>query len=1295
MFKKLFFPLIAVTLSLNAQAQTTAVSFHSTNGNYWQMKTETVTANVGTANVIIRTSQPRQTFKGWGTCFNELDYDAWSLLSTADRELFVKRVFNPNGDLRLTVGRIPVGASDYACDWYSCDETTANGTNADGTANFATDFAMEHFTIARDQTKIIPSIKEALSQNPGMTFWASPWSPPQWMKTNKHYAQRAAGDNGCPINVPPYTNDQFIDDEDYYNAYCLYFDKFIQAYKDEGINITGLAYQNEAYSNTPYPGCSWTAATTAKFLGKYLGPYMAQHQPDLTLIVGTMNTNRYDVYQTILSDADVARYCKQVGFQWEGGQRIGNVREDYPGYELVQTESECGSGTFDWNAAAHTFQLCNHYLAGGVTTYTYWNAILQDKGVSHWGWVQNALVRVNSTTNTATYCPEYYAYKHYTHLIPEGSQILTCDETNLVTSALTPDGNVVVIVGNNDASEKTLTIDIDGKALVCNLAPKSFASYVIGTETTVAKMLKSEAQGLVDIESASLTSAQTSALTAAISTNTYSALVAALADVESHNTILNPSFTTDASGWTVANVAASGDFRQATVQGKTCYNNWSNNFTSMDIHQDLSGLAPGIYTITAKSLCGEGNINDQHVYAETSTHLLTSPVKADDVWNANNWETQTTPSIYVAEGDYLRVGYASTSGGGTKGWFCVTDFELTRVGDLTDDFDLTVGRKADALQTAKDAYLNVAEQARLLAVNEAYVESYREQLSTLIADQRTTLASLTIPALVQNLQRELEAQMDVVRAHPVATAYAPTAVAEGTFLLYDLSAGKFFTYNPSSTNFPALSDDPTRMVLSSNGEGTYAIKYIDVNYLKIGVWNGNYIFGDATDAADTKWVFTPVDGKTNTYTISTSDYAETKTSGTYYINGSNATTTAAEAHEFILVSPTEYVRCSGNATFMVVSPAITSATTSGWSRDNNNARGYAENPAAIQSDAHNGYGISHWRGSAITNSKLIYQSISDLPAGTYKLEAYAAATVWNNDNGADNREGVSLFAEGSSTSKETKETAVTTATYAKYTVYYTLDEGETMTIGLRAGATNANNWVFLSDVTLTYCGQRLVLDENYTEAPEGENVDVLLQRTFYQGWNTLVLPFNLSSDELTELFGDDAETATLTSAEADGEGNLQVRFTKQSAIAANTPCLLYVGKDLTISRTLKNKNVSPAANPTTAGTALSFVGTYTAYAGGASPLTTSDYILAAAETFKRATLGHAIKAYRAYLKANDGAPVKANVIHYIIDNQETGIGSVVGMEDAKTDNVFDLTGRRVRQPRHGLYIVNGVKTIVK
>ena len=1305
MYKKFLFPLIAVALTLSTQAQTTAVSFHSTNNNYWQMKTESVTDNVGTANIIIRTSQPRQTFKGWGTCFNELDYDAWSLLSTADRELFVKRVFNPNGDLRLNVGRIPVGASDYANDWYSCDETPADGTTTvsyDGTEytvpNYATDFAMEHFTIDRDRQKVIPSIKLALAENPDMIFWASPWSPPSWMKINKHYAQLKTDTNGCPFGVAPYDNDQFIDDPAYYNAYCLYFDKFIQAYKGEGINITGLAYQNEAYSNTAYPGCSWKAATTGKFLGQYLGPYMAEHQPNVQLIVGTMNTRFYDIYQTILNSTGVSNYCSQVGFQWEGGQQVANVARDYPGYELVQTESECGSGTFDWNAAAHTFYLCNHYLANGVTTYTYWNAILIDRGYSTWGWRQNALVQVGSSTNNARYCPEYYAYKHYTHLIPQGSQILTCDEGNLVTSALTPDGNVVVIVGNNGSAEKTLTIDIDGKALVCTLAPYSFASYVVGTEATVAKMLKSEAQGLMDVESASLTSAQTSALTTAISANTYSALVAAVADVESHNTIHNPSFTTDASGWTVANVAGSGDFMQATVQGKTCFNNWSKNFTSLDIHQDLSGLAPGIYTITAKSLCGEGNINDQHVYAETSTHLLTSPVKADDVWSADHWETQTTAPIYVAEGDYLRVGYASTSGGGTKGWFCVTDFELTRIGDLTGDFDLSVGRKADVLAAAKEAYRTVADEARLLAADETYVESYRTELSALIATQASQLNGITVTALVSNLQRELEQQMVIVRAHLAATDFTATSLAEGTFLLWDVTASQFLNYTPAATNEPALSDTPTCFILASNGEGTYSIKYVDVNYLKIGVWKGRYIFGDATDANNTKWVFTSVAGKTNHYTISTSDYAETGTSGTYYINGYNATLTAADAHEFILVTAQEYVRRSGNATFMV-SNATTSAST-GWTRDNNQAAGYVEQPAAIQSDVHTGAGISHWRGSAISNSNLIYQTISDLPAGTYKLEAYAAATVWNSNNGNDNRSGVNLFMAGTSTSEET---AVTTANYGKYTLYYTLAKGETLSLGLRAGASNQNNWIFLSDVTLTYYGQRLVLDENYDRAPEGTDVDVLLQRTFYEGWNTLVLPFALTSSQISDLLGEDAEVATFTSAETRQDGSLDVRFTKVNAIEANQPCLVYVPADVTVKRTITNVNCIPATAPKTSGTALCFTGTYSAYAKGYSPLTTADYILGTGNTFKLATSRHAIKAYRAYLSNNSSSGAKANMISFSVNDTETGITEeFVNCKSVNNRFFYDLQGRKIVNSKSvnsplpkGIYITNGKKIIAK
>ena len=1158
MKNNLFFSslLLAALTVGSAGAQTEpvkAVAFHSSNGQYWQMRTEPViNQSVGKAQVVIRTDQPQQTFKGWGTTFNELDYDALSMLSSADQQLFIKRVFNPNGDLRLNVGRIPVGASDYATDWYSCDETTATGMTTvtfKGTEyevpNYATDFNMEHFTIARDKQKVIPFIKLAQAENSGMSFWASPWSPPSWMKVNKHYAQCQTSTNGCPFGVPPYGknsagNDQFIDQAEYYNAYCLYFDKFIQAYKGEGIEITALAYQNEAYSNTPYPGCSWTPATTGKFLAQYLGPYMKTHQPDVKLILGTMNTNVWGAYETILNTTDIDKYVKQIGFQWEGGQQIGNVRAAYPDYEYVMTESECGNSTFDWAAAEHTFQLCNHYLANGCTTYSYWNAILKDNGESPWGWKQNALVQVNSSTNTATYCPEYYAYKHYTHLIPAGSKILTCDETNLVTSALTPDGNVVVVIGNPTGDVKTLTVDIDGKAIVCTVAAKSFASYVVGTEANVTKMLKSEAQGLVNVESASLSEAQKTALNDAITANTYSALETALESTQAatvEGSIVNPNFATDADGWTVNNVAEQKDFKQATICGKTCWNSYSNNFTSMDIYQYVYNLQPGIYTVSAKSLCGDNkgvsNIHDQHVYAETSAHLVKSPVKTNWSWGDDQWEEQTTAQIYVAGGDYLRLGYASKSGGDTKGWFCVTDFVLTRVGDLTGDFDLKANSKVEA---AKTTYREKADEARALTTAAQYAASARLALTSMLTRHDALLETLTEAVLVQNLERELREQMSLVQASVETALFSAQAVGTGSFFLYDVTEGRFLNYDQSSPNFLQLSATPALLSLTSNGVGTYALRMYGTNYLKIGYWSDGdrRLWDDSDDAGNTKWVFTPVDGKINTYVVYSSEYSETKVSGIRYLSGSDVSADENSAHEYILVNPADYVNLTEDATPMIswstVGNGLNTAKENDfwqlWQRGTNNqAGGYAENPDAINSEAHSGYGISYWRGTAAQNEDLIYQDISGLPAGSYRLSAYAAATEWNDNKGDKNREGCYLFAN-------TADTKVTTAAYGLHSVDFTLSEGQNLRVGLRAKADNGNNWCFLSDMTLTYRGT------NRTTAYMGVNPDVK--------YGTFCAPFEVNVPS-----GVTAYSCSGT------EGNALRLNQVESPVPANTPVILF------------------------------------------------------------------------------------------------------------------------------------------
>jgi len=751
--KKTYVILSLVLLCTHAHGQSKAVSFRSSDGNYWKMETVDVANHViGTPQVIIRTANPRQTFKGWGTCFNELPWDAYNLLSETQRTLFAKRLFNPNGDLRLTVGRIPIGASDYARDWYSCDE-------------FEGDFDMQHFNIDRDLTTIIPSIRVAQAENPDLTFWASPWSPPQWMKTNKHYAQRRTSTNGCPFDVPPYVNNQFIDSAAYYQAYSLYFSKFVQAYKAKNIPITALAYQNEAYSNTPYPGCSWTAAATAKFLGQYLGPYFSRHHPDVKLILGTMNTGSLDVYEQILNTPGVKDYVSQIGFQWEGGRQIHEVMARHPDMEAVQTESECGSGTFDWKAAEHTFQLINHYLANRVTTYTYWNAILKDKGTSSWGWVQNALVQVNSSTNTPNYTAEYYALKHYSHLIPPGSRILTVDESRLVLSAETPSGLIVVVAGNSDTFTKTITIDADGRYLAATLPAKSFTSYVLGDNEPMRRLLASEARGLVEIESGSLSVAQTDALTHALSQNennspdALDALISAVSQVETgtgnhqNNTFRNPSFTNGSMGWTIDNVSSGGDFRSNTIAGKTCWNNWSDNFTSMNIYQNLSGLTPGAYRLSCLSMCGPNEITDQHAFMIAQGDTTLSPVKRVAIWNTDEgWEQQTTEPVVVGTDGTLRVAY----------------------------------------ETAKTAALTVAD-------TEDYSDDARANLRALVQAQADIITTLRVQASVDDLARQLQQRTDDVRK-----TRKPGLDTDFSFLIVNPDADSADGWALSNTNGDAL-----------------------------------------------------------------------------------------------------------------------------------------------------------------------------------------------------------------------------------------------------------------------------------------------------------------------------------------------------------------------------------------------------------------------------------------------------------------------------------------------------------
>jgi glucosylceramidase len=460
----------------------------SAEGAEWQ-QTEVKTQNRAEATPLLEVTgneQPIAIFRNWGTCFNELGWDALNMLPQTQQETILKQLFSPDGDLQFTVGRIPMNANDYARDWYSCDEVSG-------------DFQLEYFNINRDKTTLIPYIKAAQHYNPDMTFWISPWSPPSWMKINHYYSVR----NDSKVNqMPPKSdialfegnavkddrvfprqlavNDYLIQDERYLKTYADYFGKFISAYGEQGIPISMVMFQNEAWSYTNYPGCAWTADGIIRFNTEYLAPALKTQHPDVEIYLGTINTNRYDEIDKILSAARMPETIKGVGLQWEGGQILPRLRAKYPQYKYVQTESECGWGSFDWKAAEHTFERINHYLGNGCEDYTFWNAILYDNGASGWGWKQNALIRVDSQKGTAIHTPEYYAVKHYSHFISAGSRLVAfrpAEDKIPVLVFLTPGNKPVVVAGNFNDEAKPLSIKIAGNFLNITLKAHSLNTF--------------------------------------------------------------------------------------------------------------------------------------------------------------------------------------------------------------------------------------------------------------------------------------------------------------------------------------------------------------------------------------------------------------------------------------------------------------------------------------------------------------------------------------------------------------------------------------------------------------------------------------------------------------------------------------------------------------------------------------------------------------------------------------------------------------------------------------------------
>ena len=229
----------------------------------------------------------------------------------------------------------------------------------------------------------------------------------------------------------------------------------------------------------------------------------------------------------------------------------------------------------------------------------------------------------------------------------------------------------------------------------------------------------------------------------------------------------------------------------------------------------------------------------------------------------------------------------------------------------------------------------------------------------------------------------------------------------------------------------------------------------------------------------------------------------------------------------------------------------------------------------------------------------------------------------------------------------------------------------------------------------------VVLDETSTTAPANANgVNVRVKRTINAGeWSTICLPFAMTTAQCQAAFGSDVQIGDFTGCTV-VDDNITVNFSDVTAMAANHPYIIKVSSAVS-EFTVDGVDIAAGdaeVKVNKSGRKYNwFIGNYE----NGTELE-DGFLFLNANKFYFSNGSTKIKAYRGYfnLESADAYYESRRIILNFGD--ATGIETIV--KDG-ADEVFNLSGQRVKTPAKGLYIMrsaegrlqgkNGKKVVVK
>ncbi len=330
--------------------------------------------------------------------------------------------------------------------------------------------ALDHFSLDHERTLLFPLLRDAQAFAPEpIKLFASPWSPPAWMKTN--------GEMNNGGNLKP----------EYRKAWAAYYVRYIQEMEKEGFPIWGLTVQNEPAARQIWDSCEYTAEEERDFVRDDLGPALrAAGLGDRKLIIWDHNRDIMpERARAVLSDPEAAAFVWGTGFHWYGEDAFENVaavRDEFPNHHLIFTEGcqEGGPHLGSWELGERYARSIMHDLNNGTEAWVDWNLLLDiTGGPNHVGNLCSAPVIADIDNDKLLFQSSYWAIGHFSRFFPGGSRIIPIqnESTEVLATAARIGENIRVVLLNIHEREHRLHLQIKGARTSITLPPRSIATF--------------------------------------------------------------------------------------------------------------------------------------------------------------------------------------------------------------------------------------------------------------------------------------------------------------------------------------------------------------------------------------------------------------------------------------------------------------------------------------------------------------------------------------------------------------------------------------------------------------------------------------------------------------------------------------------------------------------------------------------------------------------------------------------------------------------------------------------------